>query len=93
MQDKIKSLENNIINNLCSELPDAFWHRKRHMISLPYEKKFTKQNIPTKARPIQMNHELMEHCKKEIGELLCNDSNSILTKDVKNLASKQIFAR
>ncbi|GAV81767.1 LOW QUALITY PROTEIN: hypothetical protein CFOL_v3_25220, partial [Cephalotus follicularis] len=69
-QEKIKSLKNNIINNLCSEIPDAFWHRKRHMVSLPYEKDFTEQNIPTKARQIQMNHELMEHYKKEIGELL-----------------------
>ncbi|GAV69326.1 LOW QUALITY PROTEIN: zf-CCHC domain-containing protein/MP domain-containing protein, partial [Cephalotus follicularis] len=63
-------LKNNIIKNLCSDLPDAFWHRKRHMVSLPYEKDFTEQNIPTKSRPIQMSYELMEHCKKEIQELL-----------------------
>ncbi|GAV91228.1 hypothetical protein CFOL_v3_34627, partial [Cephalotus follicularis] len=62
IKEKIDSLKNNIINNLCSDLPDAFWHRKRHMVSLPYEKDFTEQNIPTKARPIQMTHELMEHC-------------------------------
>ncbi|GAV68151.1 hypothetical protein CFOL_v3_11654, partial [Cephalotus follicularis] len=55
------SLKNNIINKLCSDLPDAFWHRKRHMMSLPYEKDFTEQNIPTKAIPIQMIYELMEH--------------------------------
>ncbi|GAV69029.1 LOW QUALITY PROTEIN: Peptidase_A3 domain-containing protein, partial [Cephalotus follicularis] len=67
--EKINSLRNNIINNLCSDLLDAFWHRKRHMVS-PYEKDFTEQNIPTKARPIQMTYELMEHCKKEIQELL-----------------------
>ena len=40
------------------------------MVSLPYEKDFTKQKIPTKARPIQMNHELLEYCKKEINDLL-----------------------
>ncbi|GAV79402.1 hypothetical protein CFOL_v3_22867, partial [Cephalotus follicularis] len=55
---KINSLKNNIINNLCSNILDAFWHRKSHVVSLPYEKDFTEQNIPTKARPIQMNHEL-----------------------------------
>ncbi|GAV58815.1 LOW QUALITY PROTEIN: SAC3 domain-containing protein, partial [Cephalotus follicularis] len=168
IQEKFNSLKNNIINNLCSELFDAFWHKKRHVVSLPYEQDFTEQKISTKARPIQMNHELMEHCKKEIEELLnkklirpskspwskfpdiitdkkqlqrflgslnyirdfisnlqlcihlykrltktpprwTNEhtqlikqiklyakkipSNSILTKDVKNLASKQIFAR
>ncbi|GAV84491.1 LOW QUALITY PROTEIN: hypothetical protein CFOL_v3_27935, partial [Cephalotus follicularis] len=62
IREKINSLKNNIINNLCSDLPDAFWHRKRHMVSLPYEKEFSEQNIPTKARPIQMTYELMEHC-------------------------------
>ncbi|GAV89606.1 hypothetical protein CFOL_v3_33020, partial [Cephalotus follicularis] len=70
IKEKINSLKNNIINNLCSDLPDAFWHRKRHMVSLPYEKDFTEQNILTKARSIQMTYELMEHCKKEIQELL-----------------------
>ena len=29
-----------------------------------------KKNIPTKARPIQMNAETVEFCKKEISDLL-----------------------
>ncbi|GAV69082.1 hypothetical protein CFOL_v3_12583, partial [Cephalotus follicularis] len=66
IKEKINSLKHNIINNLCSDIPDTFWHWKRHMVSLPYVKDFTEQNIPTKARPIQMTYELMEHCKKEI---------------------------
>ncbi|GAV59539.1 hypothetical protein CFOL_v3_03070, partial [Cephalotus follicularis] len=70
IREKINSLKNNVINNLCSDLLDAFWHRKRDVVSLPYEQDFTEQNIPTKARPIQMTHELMEHCKTEIQELL-----------------------
>ncbi|GAV67660.1 Peptidase_A3 domain-containing protein, partial [Cephalotus follicularis] len=70
IKEKINSLKYNIINNLCLDLPDAFWHRKRHMVSLPYEKDFTEQNSPTKARPIQMTYELMEHYKKEIQELI-----------------------
>ncbi|GAV92228.1 LOW QUALITY PROTEIN: hypothetical protein CFOL_v3_35609, partial [Cephalotus follicularis] len=37
IQEKINSLKNNITNNLCSDLPDTFWHRKRHVVSLPYE--------------------------------------------------------
>ncbi|GAV90029.1 LOW QUALITY PROTEIN: hypothetical protein CFOL_v3_33438, partial [Cephalotus follicularis] len=64
------SLKNSIINNLCSDLPDTFWHRKRHVVSLSNEKDLSEQNIPTKVRPIQMIHELMKHCKKEIQELL-----------------------
>ena len=38
--------------------------------SLPYESDFNERNIPTKARPIQMNKELLEYCKKEIQELM-----------------------
>ena len=44
--------------------------KKKHIISHPYEKDFFEKNIPTKARPIQMNKELLEFCKKEIETLL-----------------------
>ena len=40
------------------------------MVSLPYEIFFNEKQIPTKARPIQMNPELLEYCKKEIQDLL-----------------------
>ena len=40
------------------------------MVSLPYEKDFNEKKIPTKARPIQMNPEMLEYCKKEINDLL-----------------------
>ncbi|GAV92204.1 hypothetical protein CFOL_v3_35585 [Cephalotus follicularis] len=56
IKEKINPLRNNIINNFCSDLPDASWHRKRFMVSLPYEKDFTEQN----------------HYKKEIKKLLFN---------------------
>ena len=35
-----------------------------------YEKDFTKKQIYTKVRPIQMNPELLEYCKKEVNDLL-----------------------
>ncbi|GAV91766.1 hypothetical protein CFOL_v3_35153 [Cephalotus follicularis] len=87
IKEKINSLKHNIINNLCSNLPDAFWHMKRHMVSLPYEKDFTEQNIPTKARPIQITYELMKHYKKEIQELL----NKKLIRPSKSLWSCAAF--
>ena len=37
---------------------------------MPYEKGHDEKHIPTKARPTQMNFELLEHCKKEIQNLL-----------------------
>jgi len=51
-------------------LPNALWERKQHIIILPYEKDFNEKHILTKARPTQMNAELLEYCKKEIQNLL-----------------------
>ena len=70
IQEMIKQIHQQIENNLCSSIPNAFWNRKQHMVSLPYEKDFNEKQIPTKARPIQMNPELLEYCKKEIQDLL-----------------------
>ncbi|GAV92114.1 hypothetical protein CFOL_v3_35496, partial [Cephalotus follicularis] len=80
---QIKEKIDNIINNLCSDLPDAFWHKKRHMVPLPYEKNFTRQNISTKIKSIQMIYELMKYCEKDIQELL----NKKLIKPSKSLWS------
>ena len=55
---------------MCSDLPNTFWERKQHTVELPYIKDFNEKNIPTKARPIQMNKELLETCKQEINDLL-----------------------
>ncbi|GAV80859.1 hypothetical protein CFOL_v3_24319, partial [Cephalotus follicularis] len=74
IKEKINSLKNNIINNLCSDLPNAFLPKKRHMMSLSYIKDLTEQNIPTKTKPIQTIYELMKHCKKEIQKLLIRPS-------------------
>lgn len=48
----------------------CFWERKQHMVDLPYEKDLDEKIIPTKARSIQMNEDLENHCRKEIGDLL-----------------------
>ena len=70
LQNKIISLQQLFEKQVCSDLPNAFWERKKHQVSLPYEKDFNETKIPTKARPIQMNQALMETCKKEIQTLL-----------------------
>ncbi|GAV85103.1 hypothetical protein CFOL_v3_28542, partial [Cephalotus follicularis] len=87
IKEKINSLKNNMINDLCSNLPNAFWHRKRHMVSLLYEKNFTGQNISTKIKPIQMTYELMKYCEKDIQELL----NKKLIEPSKSLWSCTTF--
>ena len=58
------------IDDVCSDVPNAFWHRKKHIVDLPYVKDFNEKNIPTKARPIQMNAKTVEFYKKEISDLL-----------------------
>ena len=52
LQEKVKNFEEKIKQEICSDLPNAFWHRKHHSVSLPYIKEFNEKKIPTKARPI-----------------------------------------
>jgi hypothetical protein len=70
LQSKISAFNKKIVDTVCSDLPKAFWHRKKHIVSLPYVKDFSEKRIPTKARPIQMNVELLDFCQKEIYDLL-----------------------
>lgn len=77
---KITLIKNQFINEICNDHPNAFWDRKQHIVSLPYEENFHEKDIPTKARPCQMNSEYLELCKKEIESLqqkgLINPSKS-----------------
>ena len=70
IQEIIKKYENKILQEICETNPTAFWYRKQHSVSLPYIDNFDEKLIPTKARPIQMNQENLEYCKKEIQEYL-----------------------
>ncbi|KAL4183005.1 hypothetical protein AMTRI_Chr11g95990 [Amborella trichopoda] len=69
IQQKIQSIQHHIETSIGSEHPNAFWERKKHNISLPYEQGFDEKQIPTKARPIQMNTILLDMCRKEITDL------------------------
>ena len=62
-----------LIDDVCSDVPNALWHRKKHIVDLPYVKDFDKKNIPTKARPIQMNTETVEFAKKK--SMICCRKN------------------
>jgi len=66
LQKKIIDFQNKIEQQIYSNLPNAFWKRKQHIVDLPYEDTFSKKLIPTKARPIQMNADLEQHCRLEI---------------------------
>jgi hypothetical protein len=66
LQKKIIDLQSKIEQQICSDLPKAFWKRKQHVIDLFYEDTFSEKYIPTKARPIQMNVDLEQHSRLEI---------------------------
>ena len=68
-------IKNQIETNLCSSIPNALWSRKQHKVSLPYVDGFDENQIPIKARPIQMNAQLLEYYKQEIKDL--SDKNLI----------------
>ncbi|CAJ2679619.1 unnamed protein product [Trifolium pratense] len=70
IKKKIKSLEQDFTTEICNDLPNAFWDRKKHVVSLPYIDDFNESQIPTKARPAQMNNDYLNLCKKEIQSLL-----------------------
>ena len=65
-QVAIENLKDKIVREVCSNIPNAFWHRKQHEVELPYEPDFSERHIPTKAKPIQMNKDLLRYCEKEI---------------------------
>ncbi|KAK2424968.1 hypothetical protein QL285_035270 [Trifolium repens] len=67
---QIRKLESQFQTEVCNDLPNAFWNRKQHVVSLPYEDDFKESQIPTKARPAQMNQEYLGLCKNEIESLL-----------------------
>ncbi|KAA0066381.1 Enzymatic polyprotein [Cucumis melo var. makuwa] len=70
VQSKIQNFQKQLEKEVCSKLPNGFWDRKKHMVTLPYEDEFKEAQIPTKAQPIQMNKDLVKVCKDEIMDLL-----------------------
>ena len=51
IQDKIKLIEQELQTEICSDIPNAFWTRKQHIISFPYKPEFNEKNIPTRSHP------------------------------------------
>ena len=68
--EKVTEVKNKIEKELCSDLPIAFWDRKKYLVDLFYKKDFDDGQIPTKARSIQMSADLEQHCKIEIMDLI-----------------------
>ena len=87
IQTRIEKIKNQIEIDLCSSIPNTFWNRKKHKVSFPYVDSFDENQIPTKARPIQMNAQLLEYCKEETNDLL---NKNLIRKSHKFLYSKTL---
>jgi hypothetical protein len=46
---KIERFKEKMIGEVCVDLPNAFWHRKKHVVKPPYIKDFSERNISTRA--------------------------------------------
>ena len=66
VQEKIKLISGKMTADICADHPNAFWNRKKHIVTLPYEDSFNEADIPTKSRPCQMNFELVDSAKKKL---------------------------
>ena len=78
IQAEIRKFEEKHKQEVCSDLPTTFWHRKRHEVALPYVKDFNEKDIPTKARPIQMSQELWIFVKLKLRISLRKESSGNL---------------
>ena len=66
----IQDFQEKIEKEIGETNPTAFWYRKKYEVTLPYTKGFNEKDMPTKARPIQMNQEYLTYCKKKIQDYL-----------------------
>ena len=66
----MKEIQNLFLKEICYDIPNAFWSKKKHEISLSYIQNFHESKIPPKTRPIQMNEKLLEYCKQEIDSFI-----------------------
>ena len=55
IQKEIRKFEEKLKQEVYSDLPTTFWHRKRQEVALPYVNDFQEKDILTKSLPIQMN--------------------------------------
>jgi hypothetical protein len=50
LKTKIIDLQNKIEQQICSDLPNAFWKRKQHIVDLPYEDTFLEKTNTYKSK-------------------------------------------
>ena len=66
----MKEIQNLFLKEICYDIPNAFWSKKKHEISLSYIQNFDESKSSSKARPTQMNEKLLEYYKQEIDSFI-----------------------
>ena len=51
-------------NEVCNDISNTFWDRKKHIVSLPHKSDFDERFIPIKVRLAQMKKDYLDLCKK-----------------------------
>ena len=49
LKEKISQIQENFNKEICSDIPNAFWDRKKYIVSLPYEKDFNERKNSYKS--------------------------------------------
>jgi hypothetical protein len=50
LHQKIKKFQEKIESEICANIPNAFWHRKNHVVQLPYESNFNEKKYTHKSQ-------------------------------------------
>jgi hypothetical protein len=64
LQQKIDIFKQKIEPKICSNLPHAFWHRKKHIVQLPYEKYFKEKKYSNKSKTNSYEPRIIRKFKK-----------------------------
>lgn len=51
VQEKLKLIAGQMAADICADHPSAFWNKKKHIVTLPYEDCFCESNIPLSLAP------------------------------------------
>lgn len=65
IKEIIKEFQEILEKEVCLDIPNALWSRKKHMVNLLYEEGFNENKINTKARTIQMNDRHLALCQED----------------------------
>ncbi|KAG5630269.1 hypothetical protein H5410_001986 [Solanum commersonii] len=83
VHEKIKLISEQMAIDICADHPSAFWNRKKHIVTIPFEDDFSEENIPIKFCTCQMNTELVDSAKSKL--IIYCKKQKIMETDASNM--------